>query len=154
MDLLWRNSRDVQSSEALRYERGPIAEAAPETGLPGEQTLSVIALVVCSWSLIEAPAELVLYPDLRWLMYGLLCRLVLLMSGAIVINRVRAFYRVFAVVCAAVGLSGVMWGALGHSLPGPVAAISMFDFALNGAAALAVLVICSRMHASGRASRD
>jgi hypothetical protein len=140
MDLIWLSSRN-----AVAFERDSITEALQETSLPGDRKMSLIALVVCSWSLIEAPLEFVLYPDVRWLMVGLLCRLGLLMSGAIVITRVRSFYRVFATVCGAVGLTGVIWSAFGGALPTPVAAISMFDFAWNGAAALAVFTISSGM---------
>jgi hypothetical protein len=154
MNVLLYSNVSAASPGTVDDEFVPLLEATQTASLPGDRATSLIALAVCCWSLIVAPLELVLYPDLRWLLQGLLFRIGLLMTGAIAINRVRAFYRVFAIVCALSGLACGLWAALDTSLPAAIARISIVDCSLNVAAALAVCGICNRMQRSGAATVD
>jgi hypothetical protein len=148
MDLPWNSrSRTVLPRPRL-YGYDLSVEAAEPVSGPGDRATSLVALVVCGWSLIEAPVEFVLYPDLQWLLYSLLFRLGLLMSGAMAINRVREFYCVFAGASALSGLTCVLWAALDANLPPAISALSVFDFLLDMVAALMVCAIFGRIRKS------
>jgi hypothetical protein len=152
MDVILYSSGSAASPGTGDYEHAPTLEATQAASLPGDCAISLIALAVCGWSLIEAPLELVLYPDLRWVLHGMLFKAGLLLSGAIAINRVPSFYRVFAIVCALSGLICGLWTRLDTHLPPVIVEISLFGVAVNGVAALAVCGICLRMRRRRQAS--